>query len=132
VAGARRNQLFVFPGKIGGIFNGESFFPIGPVAVFDPKRHGSTDGLAVAHSGEDIGAVFFDFLPAAATVAELAAMELVIDEIEVHRKRCGQAGNKGEQSLSMRFTGCVEAQHAIWNKQCSGAVLARPVRGEKG
>jgi len=35
VAGARRDELLVFPGKIGGIFNGESFFPIGPVAVFD-------------------------------------------------------------------------------------------------
>jgi len=40
----------------------------------------------VAHSGEDIGAVFFDFLPAAATVAKLAAMEFVIDEVEINGK----------------------------------------------
>jgi hypothetical protein len=40
----------------------------------------------VAHSGEDVGAVFFDFLPTAATVAELASMEFVIDEIHIDGK----------------------------------------------
>jgi len=86
MARTRRDEFLIFPGKIRGIFDGESFFPIGPFAVFDAQRHGSPDGLAVAHSCEDVGAVFFDFLSAATAVAELASMEFVIDENHINGK----------------------------------------------
>jgi hypothetical protein len=40
----------------------------------------------VANSGKDIRAVFFDFLTAAAAVAELAAVEFVINEVRPEMK----------------------------------------------
>jgi hypothetical protein len=65
----------------------------------------------VPDSSEDVGAVFLDFLASAAAVAELAAMELMIDEINVNGKRCWESGDEGKQGLSVRFTGGVEAEH---------------------
>ena len=65
----------------------------------------------MAHASKDFGAVFFKFLTAAASVTKLAAMEFVVDEVQVDRKRSGQPGNEGQQRLSVRFTGSVEAQH---------------------
>jgi hypothetical protein len=89
----------------------EYFFPVGPVAIFNAQGDGSADGFAVAHAGKDFAAVSFDFLAAAATVAKLAAVEFVIDEIDVDGEGSGQAGDEGEERLSVRFTGSVEAKH---------------------
>ena len=111
VAGTRRNELFVLAGKIRRIFDGQSFFPIGPIAIFDAQRHGSADSFAVAHSGEDLGFIFLNFLTATPPVSKLAAMEFMIDEINIDGKRRGQSRDEGKQSLSVRFTGGVEAKH---------------------
>src|SRR4029077_13771452 len=111
VTGTRGKEFFCGRIIYRGVFHRKDFFPVGPVAVFDPECDGSADGLAVATPGEDVGSVLFDFLTAAAAVAELAAAEFVVDEVQVDRKRRGQPGNEGQQSLSVRFTGRVEAQH---------------------
>ncbi len=58
--------------------------------------------MAVAHASENVGAIFFYFLPAAATVAELAAVQFAIDEFEVNGQAGGESGQKGEQRLSGR------------------------------
>src|SRR6202030_2870193 len=79
VARTRCHELLVVAGEFRRIFDGKSFLPIGPVAIFDAQGDGSADGFAVAHAGEDLGVVFFYFLAAAAAVAELAAVEFVID-----------------------------------------------------
>jgi hypothetical protein len=50
----------------------------------------------VANTGENVRAVPFDLLAAAAAIAQLAAVEFAIDEFEIDRKSCGQAGKKGE------------------------------------
>jgi len=111
VAGTRGDELLVVAGEIWGVLDGQSFLPVGPVAIFDAQGYRSADSFAVAHPGEDFGAVFLDFLAAAATVAELAAMEFVIDEINIDGKGSGQTGDEGEERLSVRFTGSVEAKH---------------------
>jgi hypothetical protein len=111
VTGAGRDEFFLRRIVFGSVFDGENFLPIGPVAIFDTQRDGGADRFSVADSGEDFGAIFFDFLAATAAVAELAAVELVIYEVYVDRKGSGQAGNEGQESLSVRFTGSVEAQH---------------------
>ena len=98
-------------GEIGGILNGQSFLPVSPVAILDAEGDGCAYGLAVADAGKDIGAVFFDFLAATATVAELTAVQFVIDEIEVHGQGSREAREEGEERLSVRFTGSVEAKH---------------------
>ena len=111
MAGTRGDKFLVMAGEIWGVLNGKSFFPVGPIAVFNSQGNGSTNRFAVAHAGENFGAVFLDFLAAAATVAELAAMEFVIDEINIDGKGSGQTGDEGEERLSVRFTGSVEAKH---------------------
>src|SRR6266446_1312591 len=125
VAGAWCDEFLVLASQIRGVFHGQRFLPIGPVAIFDAQRHGSADGLAVAYAGEDVGAVFFDFLATAAAVAELAAMEFVVDEVQVDGKRRGQARDKGQQRLSVRFTGSVEAQHGQLGTSSVAAVRLR-------
>ena len=98
-------------GEIRGVLDGKSFLPIGPVAIFDAQGNRGSDGFTVTHAGEDFCAVFLDLLASTAAVAELAAVQFVIDEIDVDRKGSGQSGNEGQQSLSVRFTGSVEAKH---------------------
>ncbi len=134
VTRARCHELFCWCIIFRRVFHWKNFLPVGPIAVFDAQRNGSADGLAVAYSGEDVGAVLFDFLAAAAAVAELAAMELVVDEVDVDRKGRGQSGNEGQQRLSVRFTGSVEAQHRQLGTSSVAAVCLRVQYGggEKG
>ena len=108
-----RGDEFFGAGIILGGFDGEDFFPISPVAVFDAQGDGGADGFSVAHAGKNLGAVLLDFLAAAAAVAELAAVQLLIDKLDVDRQLRGQAGDKGEERLSMRFTGSVETEHCF-------------------
>jgi hypothetical protein len=63
------------------------------------------------HAREDIGAIFLNFLAPAASVAELAAMQFVIDDRDVDGQTGGQAGDKRQQRLSVRFTRSVKTQH---------------------
>jgi hypothetical protein len=111
VAGTRGHKLFVVADEIRGVFNGKSFLPIGPVAIFDAQGNGGSDGFAVTHAGEDFGAIFLDLLASTAAVAELSAVEFMIDEIDVNREGSGKAGDEGEERLSVGFTGSVEAKH---------------------
>src|SRR5258708_39289130 len=83
------------------------------MAIFDSQRDRRADGLSVAHSGENVRAVLFDFLPPAASVAQLTAMQFVIDELQINGQSRGQAGQKRQQRLSMRFSRSVELQHLI-------------------
>src|SRR5712692_1966029 len=129
---ARSHELLVVAGEVWGVLDGEGFLPIGPVAVFDAQRDGRADGFAVAHAGKDFGAVFLDFLTAAAAVAELAAVQFVIDEIEIDRQGSRQAGDEGEERLSVGFTGGVEAKHGRFGRSSVAVTWLRVQRGEEG
>src|SRR5260370_32800317 len=65
----------------------------------------------MAHPGENCCRVLLDLLPHAASIPKLAASELMIDELHVNRHLCGQAGDKRQQRLSMRFTRGIKAKH---------------------
>src|SRR5713226_1058282 len=132
VARARGHQLLIVAGEVWGVLDGKGFLPIGPVAVFDAQRDGRADGFAVAHAGKDFGAVFLDFLAAAAAVAELAAVQFVIDEVEVHGQGRRQAGKEGEERLSVRFTGSVEAKHSRFGRSSVAVPWLRVQRGRRG
>ncbi len=132
VARARGHQLLIVAVEVWRVLDGKGFLPIGPVAVFDAQRDGRADGFAVAHAGKDFGAVFFDFLTAAAAVAELAAVQFVIDEVEVHGQGRRQAGKEGEERLSVRFTGSVEAKHSRFGRSSVAVPWLRVQRGRRG
>jgi hypothetical protein len=66
----------------------------------------------VANSGKDFRLILLNLLAPAAAIAQLPAVQLLIDEFDVDRKLRGQAGNKREERLSMRFTGGVKLQHS--------------------
>jgi hypothetical protein len=97
VAGARSDEFFGGGIVLGIVGDGENFFPVGPIAIFDAQGDGRADGLAVADSGENVSAVFFNFLATTASVAELAAVQLAIDEFEVDGEASRQAGEKCQE-----------------------------------
>ena len=111
VARSRRKKFSLVTRGFSRCFDGQNVLPVRPIAVFNAQGDGRADGLAVAHARENIGAILFDFLPAAASVAELAAVKFVIDEVQIDREGRWEAGNKRKQRLSVRFTGGVELQH---------------------
>ncbi len=142
MAGPWRGQFLFGGGDLGfrGVFYGEILLPVGPIAIFDTHGDGCADGLSVMDASENIGAIFFDFLAAAAAVAELAAVQLVIDEGDVDGQTRGQAGDEGQQGLSVRFTGGVKAQHLLeltscqesWvreNRKCNGRMVLCLISG---
>jgi hypothetical protein len=63
---------------------------------------------------ERLGVVFLNLLPASASIAQLAAVQLAIDEVEVHAQAGRQPRNKGQQRLSVRFPGGMKLQHSLF------------------
>jgi hypothetical protein len=113
MTGARRDEFLLLGsgGGFGRILDGQEFFPVGPIAIFDAHGDGCTDGLPVMDAGENLRAILLDFLAAAAAIAELATVQFVIDSGEVNGQTGGEAGDEGEQGLSVGFTGGVETEH---------------------
>src|SRR5215467_3986795 len=99
MAGARRDQ-FSRARIIFGGFNGQDFFPVRPIPVLDAQGDGGANGFAVTYAGENLRVVFFDFLAAAASVAQLTAMQLVVDKLHIDGELCWEPGNESEQGLS--------------------------------
>src|SRR5262249_47721226 len=83
MSGAWRDEFLLLAFKPFGIFHGQSLFPVGPVAIFDAKRDRRANRLAMSYAGENLRAVPLDLLAAPAPVAQLPAVQLVIDEIDV-------------------------------------------------
>src|SRR5215469_952230 len=108
--GPRCDQL-ARAGVVLGGFHGKDLFPVGPVAVLDAQCDRCADGLAVANAGKNLGSILLDFLAATASVTQLAAVQLGVDELEVDGKLRGKAGKVREKRLSVRFAGGVEFQH---------------------
>ena len=98
---------------LGGIagLDGQLLLPILPIAIHELNGDGRTDGLTMAHAGEDVSLVGLDLHAAAAAIALLAAPKLAIDKIEVDWNACRNPGNQRNESLAMGFTGCGEADH---------------------
>ena len=119
VAGSRRGQRAARCAVLGAVFDGHGAFPVGPVAIFDAQGDRRADGLPVADAGQRLDVVFLDFLPAAAPVAQLPAVQFAIDEIEVHAQT-------GRQALrSRRCSACPCDSPAVTKLQHSGCAAAR-------
>ena len=108
--GTRRDKFFR-PGIIFRRLHRKNLFPIRPVAILDSQGNRSADGFSVAHAGKNLRLVFLDFLSPPAAVAELPAVQLVIDELHINGQLRGQAGNKRQQRLPVRFAGGAKFQH---------------------
>src|SRR5215470_5998576 len=87
MTGPRSEQFFRGRIVFGIGFDSENLFPICPVAILDAQSYQCADGLPMALGGENVGAVFFYFVPPPSSVPELATVQFAIDEFEVHRKR---------------------------------------------
>ena len=95
-----------------------------PMVIYGPKGTAAmTENLTKAFS-EDIririddenyppSGVAFDAHAAAASVAKLAAVQFVIDDIDVDGQASRKARDKCQQRLSVRFTGGGETQHSL-------------------
>jgi hypothetical protein len=65
----------------------------------------------VADTGEDVCAIFFNFLAAAASVAELAAVQVAVYGFDINGQAGRQPGKEGQEGLTVGFTRCVETKH---------------------
>jgi hypothetical protein len=106
-----RGDKFLRAGIVFSGFDRKDFFPIGPIAIFDAQGDRSANGLAVAHTSKNLSVVFFDSLAPSAPVAELTAVQLVVDELEIDGELRGETGDKGKQSLPVRFASSIKFQH---------------------
>jgi hypothetical protein len=66
----------------------------------------------VPDTRKNIRGILLNLLPAAASVAKLPTAQFVIDKFQVHRHLRGQAADKRQQRLPMRFTCAVKAKHS--------------------
>src|SRR5579884_1967102 len=91
--------------------DGHDFGPVGPVTVFDQHGDRAADRFAVADAGENLDMVSFDFHSSAASISALAALQFVIDKVEVDRQVRGNTFDECNQRLSMRFARRPEPEH---------------------
>src|ERR1700674_863575 len=101
VSGPWGQQLSLVARGFGGSLDGQNFFPIRPIAIFDADSHGGPDGFFVPPAGENIGSVFLDFLASSAAVSQLPPAKLTVDEFQVHGQGSGQPGDKRQERLPM-------------------------------
>jgi hypothetical protein len=67
----------------------------------------------MADTRHDLGAVLLDLHAAAAAVALLAAPQLVVDGFQRYRYAGGQPGERRHETLAMRLSGRLKAQHRM-------------------
>src|SRR5579883_3097752 len=113
-------------GVTGNFLCRHDFFPIRPVAVFDHHRDRTADGLSVPHAGEKTNLILFDFHPAAAPIAALAAFEFVIDEVKIDWKVRRNALHYSDQGGAVGLTGRSKAQHALSIAEFSATMTTMP------
>src|SRR2546423_138266 len=65
--------------------------PIGPVAILDAHRPRRADGLSRAPPGKRVNVILLNFLAPAASVTELAAVQFMINEVDINAQACRQA-----------------------------------------
>src|SRR5262245_24567932 len=80
---------------------GHDVCPVGPVFVFDEQGERRAERETVADAGQYLRMVFLDLHATAASVTELAATQLVVDETLVHRQTGGQTFNDRDERSSV-------------------------------
>ena len=110
MAGARRwRRPCAFPGRPrrrgGSLPSSSSRLLARVIAMGEPMV------LAVAHAGEDVRGVALDAHAAAASVALLAAPELVVEKRLVDRDARRETADEGYEGFAVAFAGCGETKH---------------------
>jgi hypothetical protein len=67
----------------------------------------------VSNSRRNLYSVLLDLHPAASAIAQLAAVQLKIDEGSVDRQARRQSLKHSSEALAMGFPSCDEAQHGV-------------------
>src|SRR5580692_10711822 len=88
-------------------------FPVRPIPILNAQGDRCSDGLPVTHSRKDVSAIFLDLLPPTTSIAKLPAVQIVIDEFQVHRQPRRQSRQKRQECLPVRLTRGIEAQHKL-------------------
>src|SRR5262249_28659839 len=78
--------------------------PVGVVAVDDGEGDGAAQGLAAANAADHAGLVGLDLHPPAASVAALAAGQVVVDVLGQEGQPRGDAFHDREELGPVRFT----------------------------
>ena len=89
----------------------QGLLPVLPIAVLKLNRNRRANRLSLAHTGEDVSGVAFNFHAAATAIALLPPPELTVDESLVDLEPGRDAGKKSDQSFTVRFSGCEITQH---------------------
>src|SRR6185312_4341196 len=106
--------------------NRKDLFPVLPVAV--GERHGDrrADGLAVAHTRQDMRRIALNAHAATTAVTLLAAPEFVIEKGLVDRHTRRETADKGYERFAVTFAGCRKTKHELsiitrWREAYSGS-----------
>ena len=76
------------------------------IAVLDHQRDGRADGLALAHTRDNLRLVGFDLHAATASIALLAAREITVDGREIELETGWQSFHHANQTLAVGFARC--------------------------
>ncbi len=87
--------------------------PVHPVAIANEQGDGCAGGDAVAHAGEDLGAVAFDLHAPAAAVAALATTELQVERVDIELKARGHAVDRDDERLAVRLARGQKSEHSF-------------------
>ena len=83
-------------------------FPVNEVTILDHQRDRRAERFSMSNTGQYLNLVCFDLHPTTASIALLAAPELVVDLRDVDRKRRRQTFDNSDKRRSVRFTRCCE------------------------
>src|SRR5438270_2318308 len=119
--GAERRALGGFRGAEARIHD---LLPVLPVAIVNEHRDRRSDRLTRAHPGEKLDRVLLDLHATPAAVALLSSRELDVHIVRDERQARGNAFENADQSRTVGFAGCREADHAErnWLCRCAGSV----------
>jgi len=81
--------------------HGQNLGPIFPVSIFNLDGNRRTNGLAMAHAGEDVRPVLLNVHAAAAAETLLAPPQLPVDKFQIDVEARRQSGNEGDKALAV-------------------------------
>ena len=97
--------------RIGRWFDGHPVGPgLGVVGVLDQERQRRSERLPMPHAGKDPRLLRLDGHPAAASVSELATLQVALDVLPQQVEAGGKPVEDPDQGRPMRFAGGEEAE----------------------
>ena len=113
MAGSRTREWFPLVFCAVDVFHWQRFSPVFPILVADDDRDRRADGLRMPDARNNFDLIGFDLHPPAAPIALLAPPEFTIDGVQRYGNPGREPGKSGDQTFSVRFAGCFEAEHQL-------------------